>query len=326
MISPLKPPSGSQMQKIFKIPVEFPNRSKATRLSHSTLDLLHRCERLYQLKRLLRNVDAKSDDEGSEHLSFGHAFGAGVQTYLLTQDKEAALYAAWLAYWPQIETDKKNQPRVQALLAKAFIVLDSLLMEYEVEKLEDIERGFMISIEENYYYVGYIDAVLRNRFSGRYYVLECKSTGLMLENLSALYCNSGQALGYSIALDRIAGQPLDDFGVIYLVGQMMKTPIEDRIKVLPFEKTYRDRLNWFISLGMDVEHLQRMKELNVYPQRGDACLKYNKACPEFGTCGLTSLDFPYVESAEERQARELKEAGLPVYSLDELIELHLNRT
>ena len=302
----------------------FHRRSKATRLSHSTLELLRRCERLYQLRRLLQNAEL-SNDEGSEHLAFGHGFGAGVQSYLVHQDAARAQYEAWLAYYPVIETDKKNQARLHALLAKAFFVLDSLLMDYEVQKLSDIERGFIISIEGSYYYIGYIDAVLRHRFTGRYYVLECKSTGLMLENLSPLYCNSGQALGYSIALDHMAGQPLEDFGVIYLVGQLMKSPVEDRIKLLPFEKTYRDRLNWFLSLGLDVEHLQRMAELNVYPQRGDACLKYNKPCPEFGTCGLTSLDFPYVESDEEKQVRELKEAGLPVYALDDLIAAHLNR-
>lgn len=304
----------------------FADRSKATRLSHSTLEILHRCERLYQLKRLLRNADPMAEaDEGSEHLFFGKAFGAGVQSYLLYQDPQRALYDAWLEYFPQIESDKKNQPRLQALLAKAFIQLDSLLMEYEVETSQDIERGFLISIEGPYYYAGYIDAVLRNRFTGRYYVLECKSTGLMLENLAPLYCNSGQALGYSIALDRIAGQPLDDFGVIYLVGQLMKSPVEDRIKILPFEKTYRDRLNWFLSLGLDTERLQRMAELNVYPQRGDSCLKFNKPCPEFGTCGLTTLDYPYVESEKEKLEREAKEAKLPVYSLDELIAMHLNR-
>lgn len=301
-----------------------PARSKATRLSHSTLELLHKCERLYQLRRLLQTTEDTGESQ-SEHLQFGKAFGAGVQSYLVHQDSEQALYAAWLEYFPQIETDKKNQPRLHALLAKTFIQLDSLLMEYEVESLQDIERGFIIDIEEPYYYVGFIDAVLRNRFTNRYYVLECKTTGLLLENLAPLYANSGQALGYSIVLDRITGQTLDDFGVIYLVGQMAKTPMDDKIKVLQFEKTLRDRLNWFLSLGLDVEHLQRMAELNVYPQRGDACLRFNKPCSEFGTCSLTTLDFPYVESEKEKLEREAKETKLPVYSLDELIAMHLSR-
>ena len=123
-------------------PLTFHDRSKATRLSHSTLEILHRCERLYQLKRLLRNADPMAEaDEGSEHLFFGKAFGAGIQSYLLHQDPQRALYDAWLEYFPQIESEKKNQPRLQALLAKAFIQLDSLLMEYEVETSQDISEA-----------------------------------------------------------------------------------------------------------------------------------------------------------------------------------------
>jgi hypothetical protein len=40
---------------------------------------------------------------------------------------------------------------------------------------------------------------------------------------------------------------------------------------------------------------------------------------------LTTLDYPYVESEKEKLEREEKEAKLPVYSLDELIAMHLNR-
>lgn len=307
------------------LPSGFADRWMGTRLSHSTLEVFHRCERLYQLRRLLVAPDdaLADDDSGKEHLSFGHAFGAGVQTYLLTQDRNQMLYQAWLAYWPEVETDKKNVPRVLALLLKAVPILDSLLLDYEVENLSDVERGFMLAIEDSYYYVGYIDAVLRNRFTGRYYVLECKTTGLMLENLEPLYANSGQALGYSIALDRMANQSLDDFGVIYLVGQLMRTHTEDRIKQLSFHKSMKDRLNWFLSLAMDVKHLQLCADLNVYPKRGESCLKFNKPCPEFGTCGLTALDYPKKESAEERAAREERERDLPVFVLQDLIAEHV---
>lgn len=67
------------------------------RLSHSTLELLHSCERKYQLEKLL----AGSQRRDSEHLSFGHGFGAGVASYLIDQDKDKAFVrclAGLLAY------------------------------------------------------------------------------------------------------------------------------------------------------------------------------------------------------------------------------------
>lgn len=302
------------------------SRSKATRLSHSTLELKHRCERLFQIKRLLASnkEDLRYEDEsGQEHLAFGHAFGAGVQSYLVNQDAEQAIFEGWLAYWPEVESDKKNQPRLISVLRRAFTKLDNLLLEWKIEERSDIEKGYALAMGDPYYFVGYIDAVLRNRFTGRKAVLECKTTGLELTNLAPLYANSGQAVGYSILLEKDFKQGVSEFDCIYLVGQLKRNQVEDTIHVMTFAKTKKDRLNWFLSLALEEESLRRMAELNFYPQRGDACLKYNKPCSEFGTCGLSALDFPAKETEKEKAEREAKEEGLTVFSLEELINDHL---
>lgn len=287
------------------------------RLSFSTLNLLHSCERKFQLAKLLNNTQR----ETSEHLSFGAGFGAGIASYLTNQDAELALYEAWLAYWPIIETEKKNEARMFVALERAFFVLDTLLQDYELVFFEGrpaCELSFRLDIDPTYYFVGYIDAVLKHRYTGQYVVFEVKTTGLLLKDLTPLYKHSGQALGYSICLDRIVGKELSSYGVLYMVAQLGKEQSDVTIHLMPFNKTLLDRLNWFIVLGLDVKHLKEMEQLQIYPRRGDSCLKYNKPCPQFGTCHLHSLDRP------KEEEEDLTEYQF-VYDLDALIQDHLRR-
>lgn len=287
------------------------------RLSFSTLNLLHSCERKFQLAKLLAN-DIR---EESDSLSFGAGFGTGIASYLIHQDAERALYDAWLAYWPIIESEKKNQARMVVALERAFFVLDTLLQEYELVFFQDkpaCELSFRLNIDKDYYFVGYIDAVLKHRITKQYMVFEVKTTGLLLKDLTPLYRHSGQALGYSICLDRIVGQELSSYGVLYLIAQTGKEQTDVTIHLMPFAKTILDRLNWFIVLGLDVKHLKEMEQLQIYPRRGDSCLKYNKPCPQFGTCHLHSLDVPKEETEDTTEYQF-------VYELEELIADHLRR-
>lgn len=291
--------------------------TEPVRLSFSTLDLIHSCERLFQLEKLLAN--GSRDD--TEHTVFGTAFGVGVASYLQNQDRDRALFEAWLAYYPVEESDKKDQWRCQIALMRSFDALDSLLEEYELVYFEDkpaCELSFRLNIDEDFYYVGYIDAVLQHRITGKYMVFEVKHTGLLLNDLKPLYKHSGQALGYSIVLDKIVGKELSSYGVLYFVAQLQKDYNEVKPIVLPFNKTLLDRLNWFIVLGLDVQHLHSMKGLGIYPRRHTACLRFNKVCKHFGTCHLHSMD-RYKEAEADLIEYQF------VYSLDDVVNDHLSR-
>jgi len=285
-------------------------------LSYSFLQSLHTCERKFQLDHLL----AGSVEEHSSTFSFGHAFGIGVASYLVHQDPNKAIFLAWLAYWPVIEDEKKNWAKCYCALQAAFSRLDDLLQDYEIVSFDGkpaVELAFKLNIDAVYYFAGHIDVVIKNKWTGLYYVFECKHTGLLLHDIAPLYKNSSQALGYSIALDRIVGEEQSHYGVLYFVAQLAKD-YSCTIHVLPYDKTLLDRLNWFVTLGLDVKHLKEMAVLGIYPQRGGNCLQYNKPCKHFGTCGLMGMDQP----------RKI-EADTAVYDfeydLDELIESHLAR-
>lgn len=302
------------------IPIEAettPPKRFPIRLSHSTLDLIHSCKRLFQLEKLLANPQARDE---TEHTVFGKAYGVGIATYLVTQDADMALFQAWYSYYPEIETDKKNIPRLMSALMASFIECDTLLMEYEVASFNGkpaVELSFRLDINEGYYFVGYIDIVLRNKLTGIHYVLDAKSTGLSILDLSPLYKHSGQALGYSVALDRIVGEEQSSYGVIYFAAQLGKD-FKAKIHVLTFDKTLLDRLNWFISLGLTVEGLERMEEVKFYPLEYQSCLRFNRPCKYFSVCHLHSLDFPATRKEDVIQYDF-------TYQLDDLIRDHLLR-
>lgn len=288
------------------------------RLSHSSLETLHSCERKWQLEKLL--VDPMVREE-NEHTVFGRAYGAGIASYLVTQDMDQAIYQAWLSYWPELESDKKSMTLCVSALLSAFPQLDTLLMDYEVAYFNGkpaVELSFRLDITAEYYFVGHIDVVLKHRFTGVHYIFDAKSTGLQLFDLSPLYANQGQTLGYSIALDRIVGSELSSYGVGYIVGQINAKQHTVRTSVLTYEKTLVDRLQWFITLGMDVKHLELMAELGQYPRRGGSCLMYNRPCRYFGTCTLQSLDIP------KKREEDLIKYDFH-YHLNELVEDHMNR-
>lgn len=293
------------------------SKEQPIRLSHSTMDLFNRCERLFQMEKLL--ITASERDE-TAHTVFGTAFGVGVAEYLVSQDQSKALYKAWLAYWPELETDKKSMTILTDALIKAFPALNSMLEEYEVVQFNGkpaTELSFRINISPRYYYVGYIDAVLRNRFDGTCMAIDAKTTGLNLLDLSPLYKNSGQVLGYSIAIDKIVGEKVANYAVGYFVAQVGKD-FACKIHPLVFNKTLLDRLNWFITLGGDVKRLELAEELGFYPRRGNSCLMYNRPCKFFGICTLSAGDVPKKIEEDEIEYDF-------VFDLDDLVNDHLER-
>lgn len=289
------------------------------RLSHSALDTLHTCERKFQLERLLVSDYEKRDYPATV---LGKAYGAGCQSYLAYQDKDRAIFDLYMAYYPVEEDNKRTEEVAVSLLLAAIPTMDNILLDWEVliyNGKPAIELSFRLDISGQYYFVGYIDVVLRNRWNYRCAVLDVKSTALNLHDLSPLYQNSGQLLGYSIAIDALVGEDQSEYDVLYLVGQLSTdTGFNPSIKFLTFPKTLQDRLNWLISVSLDVEHLENMMDSNVFPLRGSNCLQYMKPCPHLGTCNLHGLD-EYKKQEEDTVEYDF------VYHLDDVIEDHIRR-
>lgn len=289
------------------------------RLSHSALKTFLVCERKFQLERLLEGEQTRED---SSHTVYGKAFGVFVSSYLLSQDITKSLYDAWLAYFPIIEDASKTEETLVVACLAAIPSLEALLLEYEVSTFNfkpAVELSFRLDIDENCYFVGYVDVVLRSKTTGKMAILEVKTTGLGLYDLSPVFGNSGQALGYSIILDQIVGAEQSEYEVIYLIAQLNKKTFGSvKVQLLTFQKTLADRFNWFVALSMDVERLGKMIEAQVFPLRGESCLQFMKPCYHFGTCQLHSLD-------RKKEIPEDEVLYQFTFDLEEVINNHIRR-
>lgn len=275
------------------------------RLSHSTFGLIHGCERKFQKTKLLRNDNLRDE---SAPMSFGKGFGAAWQLYFILRSEgqsvqvaqDSAIWELYKEYTPLLETDRHYLERAIYVLVASQAFLEQQLMEWEIAVFNGRyanELSFRLDINEKFYYVGYLDLVLKNRRTGRYAVTDAKTTSMRGEDLRPMYQFSDQVIGYSIILDKIVGADLAEFDTNYWVAQLPSGSIsslyQPRFHALNFQKTLRDRFEWFLKIYMDVDRLQKMEALATYPKR-DNCMAYNKVCQFFGTCHFTTLDEPAI--------------------------------
>lgn len=289
------------------------------RLSESAINDLKTCERMFLLNRYLTHGARRSTNST---FSFGHGWGAFVQAYGSNGgDYEKALLAAWLAYEePDFVDENKSWERLHWTTSQILPRLDQFFSEWEVAEFEGkpaVELSFRLDVDDRYYFVGYIDLVCRHKQTGMYSVIELKHSGLQLEDLTPVFKNSSQALGYSVVLDQIAGDQAM-WKVVYPVLQVKRSGWNFEWHRLEFQKTLLDRLNWFLSVKIDTEYLNLLLQYDNFPKRGKSCLQFNKPCRHFEICDLEGHDeeVEYEEDTKEYQFH---------YQLDDLVANHLER-
>lgn len=312
----------------------YPSKIRLATNSHL---MLLRCEREFQKIELLQGQEAEGDEsDSSSILTFGKAWGEGIVEYLITGNLDSAVYAAWLAYCPILEDEYKGRQEefVYNGLRVAKEKLDRIREEWEVAYFHNKparELGFRININERYYYESSIDAALVHKRDRYIATMENKHTHHYLEDVTPMYKNQAQALIYSIVTDKISDTIPASIPLHYFVGQFTKSDglHKPRIHHFRWKKTLLDRLNLFVALGMDVERLQRMVDINIFPMRGHSCLRYNRPCQFFGTCQLRANDRPktdeYVEKNKSQHVKEVEASVQFVFSLDEIVKDHLER-
>lgn len=294
---------------------------KKIRLSHSSLELLNQCEQKFEIERFF--VGSKAEEDNPDFI-FGKAYGAGFQEYILTQDMDKAIWKVFLMFTPWVEKESKQFWKIIHGLVRNQDKIDKFLQEYELVYFKGapaLELGIKVLIDDIFYYVGFIDLVVKNKLTGKYAVLECKSTASYLTDIEPMYRHSGQGIGYSIGLDSIVGEALTDYDIIYPVLQYpSRLGSEPTMHFLRFEKNLLDRLQWFMTLQIDVDRIKTMFLLNHFPKRVSSCISYNKVCPHYGSCHLLSIR---QYRKEEPDPHEEKYSF--TFSLDSIIEGHLDR-
>jgi len=301
------------------------------RLSHSTRGTLHGCERKFQLERILTNPNEREDWPATV---FGKAFGHAAQHYFVLRTNgvspaealDSSMFQIFMAYTPWLEDDRRFMARCLGLFNNSQYFLEDRLLEYRIATFNGkpaTELSFRLDIDDTYYYVGYIDFVLQHIGTGRFGVVDCKTTSVWRTDLDPYYKNSDQVLGYTVALDEIVGSNLAEFDTTYWAFQLANNE-KDYFVANPhnlvYKKTLKDRLEWFVGLKLDIEHLQICTDMNIFPRRGDFCMAFNKPCAYFNECQFTSTDILRpVEKFKDDIVYDF------TFQLDDIISSHVQR-
>ena len=271
--------------------------------SYSMLQTLHACPRKFQLIK----AAALRGEGGRQNVDFayGHAVGSGIQAYLMTGSMEAALLNAFMAWRIPFEAaiPKKNKTIWDTWVAvESFASFYHLAMgDWEVfitpEGKPAVELAIEIDFENGYKHYLHIDVILKNKLTGQLAICENKTHGFT-EAEPAIYANSDQALGYSLAIDMF--QADTSFQVFYLCYSAPQR----KWQLLPFTKSTSMKAEWLATIQLDHAAIQTYREMHFFPKRGDNCYQFMRTCEFFGSCNATkSLNeekiLPADMSAEE---------------------------
>ena len=255
-----------------------------SKLSYSSLELFHTCPRKWQLSRFYKR------QPGDMHTAFGHAVGEAIASIASGAALDAVIFNMYLTFEADLmELHKSKKSFALAVEAAAsFKVLwdEQLSVEWEVFYVDGkpaAELGLRVEIG-SYTYRGFVDLVLRNKFTGEIAILENKTTGAR-SAVEAMYGNSNQSLGYAVILDRI----IPDLSS-YLVLHTVFTSFNSQWNVFPVHKNMVKRANWLRDLIYTVRTIEMYKEDDNFPLHGSGCVSYGKQCGFYGTCDAPTAE------------------------------------
>ncbi len=293
---------------------------KFLQLSNSSIKLYQSCHRKFELRKLC-GLSQQTRELAPE---VGKAMHNMYQTYLVTGDREAALFELLTKYPVDLNNNPTNPRSVEACYATAMEIMSHAhLANYEIAQIDckdgvrrpAIEVPFRIvlkdfSLDGQWHYepepdnplkvkrvpnipvvyVGFIDAILfdvttMNEFA----VVDLKTFRDDSLDLTAKFAYDEQCLPYGMVLEHVLGGNFEGFVVKYLAAHIdIRTP---RVGLYSFEKNREDIQDWargFLATLHSIrwEFSQQWFHRN---RAGESCRAWRKDCEFFQICNSRSL-------------------------------------
>jgi hypothetical protein len=284
---------------------------------------LHECPRKFELDKLNHQQRAPESYEDGITFAFGHAFGEGVQLALQGKSWEEILFTLFVGWKPELFAENLKQKKsfwtALTAVSKFYQMKDELLDGWELMYYNgkpSCELSARIHLPNGFKYRLHIDAVLKHAETGQVKVLETKTSSAKTLN-PAMYKNSAQGVGYSVVIDKLAGE-LSDYEVLYLPYQTLS----QEFTPMPFTKTFLQRALWLRELLLDVDIIQMYHEAGVFPMRGESCIsRYGRDCKYLHSC---TMDTSYQTKVCREEDVDQKEYDIEV-TLEELLEAQFSK-
>lgn len=272
------------------------------RLSYSSLNTFESCARKFELDKFYPHKMVRDDAFAAD---VGTAIHAGYQNFLVTQDRDAALWAFLESYPYRLEFMEKYDDRsCEAALATLEEMFESVAMlDYELAQIKKPDGTIVPAIEVPFEirfkgltipptprypngcgvsFVGYIDAILRNLVTDLFRTTDIKTHRRHLRDATAKYKYDSQQVPYGIVVDHVAGQPVEQFEVNYL--DCFIDVVEPRVALYPFMKSSDDLQEWLTHRVLQIQQMQQYAQMGFFPRTSGGCLFYNKPCRYLDPC------------------------------------------
>lgn len=308
-------------------PTQFTVDPRLQQLSYSSLLNLHSCPRKFQLQKLSADIEEFESDSSKITFAFGHVVGHGIQKSIEGATESQCIWEMFLMWNTDLldSNPKQNKSFWLAVMAvQKFRAMQSegFLVDYELVYHNDkpaCELGFVINFPGSFRYRGFVDIVLRHKYTGEVLVLELKTSSATNLN-PAMYKNSAQAIGYSVVLD-VLFPDLSSYKVLYLIYQSKSYEYNS----MDFVKTYVQRALWIKELLLDIDMIQMYESEKVYPMHGESCYSFFRECDYLNICQLSTelIAKKLTQKVLDKIANEEYSVNL---TLADLIESQLNKS
>jgi hypothetical protein len=235
--------------------------------------------------------DAKEEMFAAE---CGKALHVGFQNFLIQRDENTAVFKFLLAYPLELEYQKpENSSRS---LEACFITLMEAIRSPVVEQYDlihiktkfgdtrpAIEVPFAIEITNSpmpipVWFIGFIDAILYDKFNDKYIVTDIKTTRVVIKDYSTRYEFDEQTVPYGIVLEHLLGVKIEEFKVSYFSAYI--DILEPKVAMYPFNKTQDHIHDWYRGLCEDIGRIAKYYKSKWFPRatNGDTCYSFNRPC------------------------------------------------
>lgn len=311
------------------------NQSADLTLSYSILQKFHDCPRAFELSHIIKVHEKDEFREfggGNINFAFGHTVAAGIQSRFAGKTDQEIMWDMFLSWDMDLLAEnsraKKSFPEAVLAYQRFFEQLGDDFEDYELayfvnkegKEVPAVELTFKLNLE-NFHanYQGHIDIVLRHKYEDYLLVVELKTSSSLTPD-EASYSNSSQALGYSMAVDKIAELctvPNTKYG--YDIFYPVYSSSAGKWTLMRFHKDVTDRLNFIQDVILDVEEINKYKGMGHFPKRGGSCFNFFKRCEHYDICGLSNENLN--RNKELHQFDHIEEEELSfVFTFREIME------
>ena len=274
--------------------------TKTIQLSDSSCKTLNGCARDFQIYKFFQH--AANNRQENFHGDVGICIHKGYQEWLRSGNLDLSLFEM-AANYPYNSFDESNQNHRTKSLEACVPTIEKMatnidLSTYEIANIDcldgvrrpAIEVPFRIDLpalstnELSFNYVGYMDAILWNKITHEYTVVDIKTHRSKTQDRTAEYIYKSQDIPYGIVLQYILQERLDKFNAIYI--DVYIDIEEPRVFPYEFERTPEDVADWIKGLHVDINLIKLYHSMNWWKRNGNHCMNFNSKCRFLDACSI----------------------------------------